>query len=171
VTYHSQNENFFVTALRAYKANIRLAAFVSACLLLVEWLTTVFSSKFTEYAGPIILVALFAYAIHYRVLYGENANLLEKTSNKPFNSFLWRSLIFLGVLFAIMAVVFLGIFLILGKDYGAEVLTGWSVILFVIFGLPMFGASFALIGTILPATVAGADASLATAWKRAKGNF
>ncbi|NOR63371.1 MAG: hypothetical protein GQ535_12875 [Rhodobacteraceae bacterium] len=171
MTNDTHNANFFVTAWRAYKANIRTAALVSAGLLLVEWLTTVFSSKFAEYAGPTLLVAMFAYAIHYTILFGKNADLKDASSGKPFNKFFWRSMIFFAAFIVIAAVVFLASTQILGENYGPDVLKGWSIILFVLVGLPMFGASFALFGTILPATVAGVDASFVTAWKRAKGNF
>lgn len=48
---------------------------------------------------------------------------------------------------------------------------GWTAILIVIIGFPLWGAAFALSGTTLPATVAGVDASFKTSWKRAKGHF
>jgi len=171
MTTNFHNSNFFITALRAYKANIRTAALVSAGLLLIEWLTTIFSSKFAEYVGPTLLVAIFAYAIHYTILFGENADLKDASSGKPFNKFFWRSMIFFATLILIAAVVFLASIQTLGEGHGPDVSKGWAVILFVLVGLPLFGASFALFGTILPATVAGADASFVTAWKRAKGNF
>lgn len=171
MTTDFHNSNFFIAALRAYAANYRIALAVSVGLLLVDWFTTVFSSRFAEYVGPTILVAIFAYAIHHTILLGTNIGWTGARSGKHFNKFLWRSMIFLAVFVLIVAVVFLLLFLIVGRGTSPEALNGWFLILVFLVGLPLFGASFSLLGTILPATVAGSDASFAVSWKRGKGNF
>ncbi len=165
------DSNFFITAARAYKANIWTAVFVAIGLLAVDWITTIFNSKFAEYFGPLVLGAIFAFAIHHTILFGEKAALTSPATNKPFNSFFGRSLIFFGALVLIIAAVFVFVFLTTGTQGSAEVQIGWALILILIIGMPLFGASFAIWGTMLPAAVAGADPSLAAAWQRAKGHF
>jgi len=171
MTSDTNNENFFVTALRAYKANILTAALVAVGILAVDWLTRSFNSKFIEYAGPVVLVTLFAYAIHYTILFGTNQSPKTLFDDKKTNRFVWRSLMFIGVLLLILVLIISLTFGIVDKDYGKDVFTGWVLILFLVIGMPLFGASFALWGTMLPAAVAESDVTLSAAWHRAKGHF
>lgn len=165
------NSNFFMAAARTYKANFRNAVFISVGLLAVEWLTTVFRSKFAEYIVPFMLVAMFAYAIHHTILFGANAGWKALSFGKKINRFFLRSLIFFGGFVVIVTLVYLFIVLFLGSAIIAVTLNGLALILLLVIGMHLFGASFALWGTMLPATVAGTDATLPAAWHRAKGNF
>jgi len=165
------NANFFFTALRAFKANIGAAIIVALGLLAVDWFTSIYRNKFFEYFLPSALVATFAFAIHHTILFGTNADWKTLLSSKKSSRFFRRSLIFFGVMAVIAVMIFLILAMTIGTDYRKEVFVGWGVILLLVIGMPLFGASFAFYGTMLPATVAETDATLPAAWHRAKGNF
>lgn len=48
---------------------------------------------------------------------------------------------------------------------------GLAIILAVFVGIPLVGVLFSFVGTMLPATVDGTNASFKASWRRAKGNF
>lgn len=164
----SHEPTFFVTAARAYVVNFWTALGVATLLILVEWLTLVFNNAFAKYIAPVMLVAYFAYAIHATILYGFTSGMSALKDDKNSQKFMWRSVMFFGM-FAIIALAlsFVGF----GIGGTGEIGIGWAFIMVIIIGVPVFGAVLVLWGTMLPATVAGEDASFKASWQRANGHF
>jgi len=172
--YH--NDNFFITAWRAYQANLVAAVLIAVGIMAAEWFARVSDSRLVEFVGPIVLVTTFAFAIHQTILFGPKEGLKTLFAGNHSNRFFWRSMIFLALLYVIVVVIFMCVYIVFsaattGRAGGPDVLNGFALIALLVVGVPLFGASLAMWGTMLPASVANTDASLAAAWRRGKVNF
>lgn len=172
MTYDYANENMYVSAFKAYRANLPSVVMVSLMYLGLDALGTVVESKLLIRIGYAWAGIIFAFAIHKTVLgYGAVTwKMILSNSNSDFYSktFLYRSFAFLGMLFAIIMVLIPIAYVSKLDAHGA---VGVGMIGYVLFGLTLYGVLIAIYGTALPAAVANTDSSFRTAFRRGKSQF
>jgi len=169
MSYDYRNANIYAAAFHAFKVNWLIALALSVGFIFLEWLGTAWDNTFMLWFGPILFTAAFAFTIHSTIIHGlESGWKAFNTGGRSTNMFYLRTAMFLGF-FVLLGLVFV----LISASFSADpkVAQGLGLILLLVIGAPLWGAMFALFGTMLPATVDGTDASFKASLKRAKGNF
>ncbi|MCK5644330.1 MAG: hypothetical protein KAJ19_26260 [Gammaproteobacteria bacterium] len=172
------NTNIYKSTEYAYAQNLSLILGAALLLLVVEIAKPVFDLNASSFAAEMFLEIWIAYAFHTTILLGVSSSnwrdhFKVRKNNDQLKPFMWRSFAFIGV-GGVITIPVAMIVIVLdpkwgGNDYNSFLALFTFIALVV--GAPLYGAVFALFGTILPASVSGDDSSFTTAFRRAKGLF
>lgn len=173
------NSSIYRSTEYAYARNLKLILSVALLFLIFEIVDPILDSGNTTFHIARTFAYIYvAFAFHTTILIGVTSGNWRKyykasKANGDLRPFMWRSFAFIGVGMGITIPVAI-IVIVLDPKFGGEdynsFLALFTFISFVL-GAPLYGAVFALFGTVLPAAVSGDDASFTTAFRRAKGLF
>lgn len=178
MNYDYLNTNIYKSAVHAFRNSLPTALTFAAILLIVEFLTPILGLKASITFMPEMFLEIgMAFAIHTFILTGVSNSwkdlILVKNEAYSYKPFMWRSLAFVAMFLAVLAIVW-GLTILCLPHLTGDIkvmILGTFFILFVIVGLPLTGVLFAVFGTVLPAAVAEVDSSFPAAFRRGKRFF
>ncbi len=167
--YDFLNAGLYPAAWAAYKANFLNMIFIAIGFVILDFLVPILGSSSGTNIGSSMLQILTAFFIHQTIISGKLKHWKETSPNDTtFIGFMIRSFGF-GIIIFILVIILMLLPFMLGIK--GDTAIGIGIIFGIVIGTPIYGFILSYFGTILPATIAQGDRSVAAATQRGRKTF